>query len=165
MLNPIIDIKNELGNTFAFTEVSQLGPLISRIIGVIIAISAILFLLYFIWGGIQWITSGGEKTAVMTAKQRITAAIIGLILVLASWTIFTLVKYLFGIPPTQSKLTPKAQPSPKVEEYICPSGDRPSQDTCVGWWECRDRYGEGWYCETFKEQRGDVSWGWCCPSK
>ena len=98
MINIILNIKEELGDSFAFTETNQLGPLISKIVGILIAVSAILFLFYFIWGGIQWLSSSGEKTAVASAEQKLTAAFIGLIIVLASWAIFSLVKYMFGLP-------------------------------------------------------------------
>ncbi len=122
MISILLDIKKELGTSFAFTETSQIGPLISRIVGILIAISAILFLIYFIWGGIRWLTSSGEKTAVAEAKQKLTAAFIGLIIVLASWAIFTLVKYMFGLsdaPPTNRVDCCQVIGGDMIEPYNC----------------------------------------------
>lgn len=94
----LIDIETELGDYFKFTTVESLGPLISRIIGLVIGLAALLLLLYLIMAGIEWLTSGGEKTSVANAKAKITNAFIGLFIVLAAWAIFALVKYMFGIP-------------------------------------------------------------------
>lgn len=51
------------------------------VIGVIIAIA------YLIYGGIRWILSGGDKTAVDAARNHIVAAIIGLAIILAAFFI------------------------------------------------------------------------------
>ena len=40
---------------------TQIGTLISNGINVAIAVAAIAAFAYLIWGGIQWITSGGDK--------------------------------------------------------------------------------------------------------
>jgi hypothetical protein len=40
-----------------------------------------------VWGGFTWLTSGGSEEKVESAKKIISAAIIGLIVVLLSWAI------------------------------------------------------------------------------
>lgn len=47
-----------------------------------------------VWGGIRLITSGGDPKQVAAARQIITYAIIGLIVVLSSFSIIYLVAYL-----------------------------------------------------------------------
>ncbi len=75
----------------------DIGSFLSRIIGASLIIAAILSFLYLIWGGFQWITSGGDKTALEDARNRIVSAIVGLVIVAASWAIFQLVQQLiFG---------------------------------------------------------------------
>ena len=103
ILNILIPIKEEIGTFFKFTEVEHLGPLITDLISASISISFILVLIYLIWSGIQWLTSGGEKTAVAAARERMTAAFIGLMIVLSAWAIFILVQYLFGVPTESSE--------------------------------------------------------------
>ena len=48
-------------------------------------------------GGMQWITSGGDKTKLEAARKRITYAIIGLIVALMSFLIVNILGYLFGV--------------------------------------------------------------------
>lgn len=53
--------------------------------------------IFLIIGGIRWILSGGDKAAAESARGTLTAAIIGLIIVLAAWLIITIIETLFGI--------------------------------------------------------------------
>ena len=59
--------------------------------------AVLLTLFFFIWGGIQWITSGGEKEKVAGARKKITYAAIGLIITLLSFFIVNFVGGLFGV--------------------------------------------------------------------
>jgi succinate dehydrogenase/fumarate reductase cytochrome b subunit len=88
-----------LGGKGATTESggSIVGSLISSIVGVIFIFGFCLALLYLLLGGIQWITSGGDKAGLEGARNKITNAIIGLVILGASWAIFTLVGSFFGI--------------------------------------------------------------------
>ena len=63
-----------------------IGPFIQLIY--IIAVLAALF--YLIWGGFKWLTSGGDKTAVASAREHIIAAIIGLIVIFLSYFILNI---------------------------------------------------------------------------
>lgn len=111
MINSVLGIKIDIaeklgiGDTgpFRFVTVEDVGPLISKILGNIIVIAAIMLLFYLILSGIQWLTSGGEKTAVAAARERMTAAFIGLLIILSAWAIFTLIRYMFGIPPVPER--------------------------------------------------------------
>ena len=75
----------------------DIGNLISQGIGAAIIIAAVLALIYLVWGGISWITSGGDKTALEGARGRITNAIVGLIVVVAAYAIFKLVVSFIGL--------------------------------------------------------------------
>ena len=70
---------------------TNFADLISGILTVVIVIGALLVLLYLIWGGIDWITSGGDSGKTEKARNKITAAVIGLIILAASYAIFSLV--------------------------------------------------------------------------
>lgn len=76
---------------------SVIGGLISSIVGVVFIFGFLLTLLYLLTGGIQWITSGGDKAGLESARNKITHAIIGLVILGASYAIFTLVGGFFGI--------------------------------------------------------------------
>lgn len=66
---------------------------------------AIIALIFLIWGGIRWIMSGGDKAKVEAARGTIIGAIIGLVIVFASYIIiFFVLDALFGIKLNQLNL-------------------------------------------------------------
>lgn len=73
------------------------ADLIASLINGAILISALAVLLYLILGGFQWLTSGGDKGKTEGARNKITSALIGLLIVVASWAIFNLVLRFFGL--------------------------------------------------------------------
>lgn len=78
-------------------QIEDLGLFVSKLVGAALIISAILVFVYLVWGGIQWITSGGDKGKTEEARNRITAALVGLAIVAAAWAVIQLVTYFFGI--------------------------------------------------------------------
>ena len=79
--------------------VKNFGALLSAGIRAAIIIAAILTFAYLIWGGIQWITSGGDKAKYEEARNRITAALVGLAIVAAAWALMALIGYFFDVEP------------------------------------------------------------------
>jgi len=79
---------------FAFDNI---GKLISNAVALGLIIAALLVFVYLVFGGIQWITSGGDKAGVESARNRITAALIGLVIVAAAWAIIKIIEAFFGI--------------------------------------------------------------------
>ena len=73
------------------------GKFIANLVGVLLIIATILALGQLLQGGIQWITSGGDKTALEGARDRITNALIGLVLVFAAWSIYLVILRFLGI--------------------------------------------------------------------
>lgn len=69
---------------------------ISAIIGFLTIVAAIWFLIQFLIGGIAWITSGGDKNKLTEARERLTNAFIGLLVVVAGWAILALAGQFFG---------------------------------------------------------------------
>lgn len=70
---------------------------LARIFGGILGVAALLVLIYLLWGAISWITSNGDSAKVQKARDQITQAIIGLIVLAASTAIFMLVQNALGI--------------------------------------------------------------------
>ena len=60
-------------------------------------IAAIIAFVYLVLGGIQWITSGGDKTAMESARNKITHAVVGLVVVAAAYAIILLVQAFLGV--------------------------------------------------------------------
>ena len=77
--------------------VKDIGQLLSAGIQVALIIAAILAFAFLVWGGIQWIVSGGDKTNTQAARDRITMALVGLGIVAAAWALMKIIGYFFGI--------------------------------------------------------------------
>lgn len=79
-------------------KVTEFSPMIRGIIRIFFVIAVLLTFVFLLWGGIQWILSGGEKDKYEGARNRITAALIGLAIVALAWLIIKVVTYFFGLP-------------------------------------------------------------------
>ncbi|MBI2442553.1 MAG: hypothetical protein HYV40_01435 [Candidatus Levybacteria bacterium] len=73
------------------TSTLPFGTAFGTIIQFLFVIAVILALGFLVYGGIRWITSGGDKGGVETARNTIIAAIVGLILVFLAYVILNLV--------------------------------------------------------------------------
>jgi hypothetical protein len=73
------------------------GGIIQKLIQFLLVAGGIVFFFMLLWGGIQWIMSGGDKGQTEAARNRITAALVGLVIVFAAWAIASLIKSFFGI--------------------------------------------------------------------
>lgn len=81
----------------AQVQIQDLGKLISTGVSVVIIISGILVFVYLVWGGLEWLTSGGDKGKTESARNRITAALVGLAIIAASWALVQIIGYFFGV--------------------------------------------------------------------
>lgn len=75
----------------------NLGSVISTLLSFVMALAALIVFLYLIWGGIEWITSGGDKSKTENARNKITAAVLGLIVLAASYAILMLMLQVLGL--------------------------------------------------------------------
>lgn len=91
--DPSITIKPPSG----FNIITDIGLLISNAVSLLMIIAAVATFLYLVWGGLEWITSGGEKAGTEAAKSKITNAFIGLIIVFSAWAIMGIFEKFFGI--------------------------------------------------------------------
>jgi len=89
-----VNIDEQVKGYFGY---SNLGNFISNMISFAIIIASIAFAAFLIMGGFQYLTSGGDKTKTEEARSRITNALIGLVIVTASWAVWKIVVYFFGI--------------------------------------------------------------------
>lgn len=78
----------------------NVGALINAVLTFVMVLAALLVFLYLIWGGIEWITSGGDKGKTESARNKITAAIVGLIILAASYAILQLALNFVGLDIT-----------------------------------------------------------------
>lgn len=78
-------------------KITDIGVLISRVISVTFIIAGILTFAFLVFGGVEWLTSGGDKGKTEAARNRITAAVVGLAIVAASWALMKLIAFFFGV--------------------------------------------------------------------
>ena len=65
--------------------------LISQVIRYILGVIAIIATLMFIWGGVMMLTSAGNADRVRQAKETLSWAAIGIVVILLSWSIIRFV--------------------------------------------------------------------------
>lgn len=76
---------------------SFFGKLIPTLVGILLTIGAILFFFYFIYGAINYITAGGDKGNLESARTHIKNALVGLILMISVFAVTKLVESIFGL--------------------------------------------------------------------
>jgi hypothetical protein len=73
-----------------------LGELLSRIITTLTIVSGLAFVVYFMLGAFKWITSGGDQNKTEEAKRQLTQAAIGIIVVVVSYFIISIIGSVLG---------------------------------------------------------------------
>ena len=75
--------------------------LFTNVLGVIVPFAAVALFIMIPAGGFQYITSGGNPKATESAKNTLTYAILGMILVGAAFLILQLIENFTGAPVTE----------------------------------------------------------------
>ncbi|MFC1646962.1 hypothetical protein ACFL1A_01630 [Patescibacteria group bacterium] len=89
-----------------------LGGLIGALIGFLFIVAFLIALFFLITGGISWVTSAGDKSKLEVARDKITNAIVGLIIVAGVWAIMTVIAPFLGF-----EAFPEL-PLPTIEDLI-----------------------------------------------
>ena len=101
LLAQIPPIKNRAVDSLGNVPPEQaFGTIISGIVGFLLVLATIWAFVQIILAGINWISSGGDKSKLESAQQRITQGIIGLFIVFAACGIFLILLRFFGIIQT-----------------------------------------------------------------
>ncbi len=110
-LTPILAQKIDIRPGGEFSKLGNLTvpSIVSALIRITLVVAALVFFFILVIGGIKWIVSGGDKTQTEAARNQITAALVGLVIVFAAWAIIQLVQIFFGIDILQLTI-PTAQP-------------------------------------------------------
>lgn len=93
------EIKLQPGQNTQFGALGGLTVpnLISALIRLTVVVAAIVFFFILVIGGIRWIASGGDKAQTEAARNQITAALVGLVIVFAAWAIVALINTFFHV--------------------------------------------------------------------
>ena len=90
-------------------EGSKSGPAILQLfltnfITLALMAAGVLSFTMLLWGGISYITAGGDKEATQNAAKKISAALIGLVIAFSVFAIIKLVDTIFGTTITEFKI-------------------------------------------------------------
>lgn len=91
-----IELNKNVGEFSSLTNLT-IPSIVSGLIRMTLVIAAIVFFFILVIGGIKWIASGGDKAQTEAARNQITAALVGLVIVFAAWAILALIKTFFGV--------------------------------------------------------------------
>lgn len=79
-------------------DISTLSGIINIIVSFIYPLATILLFIYLVWGGFDFLLGRGNPEKVKLGQAKITAALVGFILLMASYIIVKLIISVFGLP-------------------------------------------------------------------
>ena len=85
-----VTIKQSVGTTFALGT-ADLESTVIQIVQWVLGLLGLIAVIMIIYGGFIWLTAGGNEDKIGSAKRIISAAVVGLIIVLLAWAIVTFV--------------------------------------------------------------------------
>ena len=102
------------GKAAGFTEEGQKEKSMIEITGgvikVVVSLLGVILACFLIWGGVQWMTSGGNEEQIKKAKGLINNAIIGLVIVVFAYAIAAFVINSLSEATEKKKKTSLRQP-------------------------------------------------------
>lgn len=78
-------------------DYTSIASIINNVVPFIIALAGIILFFVLMWGGFDYVTSQGAPEKLKTANAKITAGVIGFILLITSFLIVRILSYIFGI--------------------------------------------------------------------
>jgi len=103
----LCDNANTQGVNASFLCTVSVDTLVSRGLNLILFVAFVAALGFLIYGGIRWIISGGDKENTAKAKGTVTAALIGLVIVIGSWILLNVIFTFFGGGSVTNLVFPK----------------------------------------------------------
>jgi len=104
-----IQITTGSNSSFKGLQNITVQGMISGAISMVLIVVALVFFFILVFGGLRWVTSGGDEKKVGVARGQITNALIGLAIVFAAWAIMKLIGTVFGIDILGSLSIPSFQ--------------------------------------------------------
>ena len=83
----MISLGELIGGDPATFDLSRAGAALQVVTNWAVSLAGTAALIYLIWGGIQYLSSGGNSGQTEKAKQTITWSLIGLVVVISSYAI------------------------------------------------------------------------------
>jgi len=97
--NYLAQIVNVGGNEIKgpLVGINTLADVVNRLIIFIMPVGGVILLLVLIWGGYDYMMSGGAPEKIKSAQAKLTTAIIGFVLLITSYILVKVITMIFGI--------------------------------------------------------------------
>lgn len=92
-----IDLQQNLNGVAQGANGLSINGMVSGFLNLILIVAGLAFFFILVVGGVKWILSGGDKAHTEGARNQITAALVGLVIVFSAWAIAKLIDSFFGI--------------------------------------------------------------------
>lgn len=91
------DIQVNTGSNGLGFSIPTIGGLLTFVVKAFFVVAGVMALVYLLLGALAWITSGGDKAGVEKARDKIQAAIVGILMIVVVLAIvWTLEQVVFG---------------------------------------------------------------------
>ncbi len=74
-----------------------LEKVMSMVLGFFTILGGLMFIIFFVLGALSWLTAGGKPEQLKRAQEQLTNALIGLIIVVASYAVFYILGQILGL--------------------------------------------------------------------
>lgn len=88
-----LNFSGQAGGVLALTKITGA---VSSIVGFLTIIGSIWFMFQLLFGGYEWISSGGDTKKLANARQRIMNGFFGLVIIIGAWAMIAVVGQFFG---------------------------------------------------------------------
>ena len=96
----VFDAVNPLGELTGspyFDDFKTPGGIMTRVLQFAFPIAGLILFVMIVWGGFEILSGAADKKSMDAGRQRVTAAIIGFLLLFSSYWIAQVIEYIFGI--------------------------------------------------------------------
>lgn len=91
-VNPLV-----IFNSSQATQFQTPGGIMTRVLQFAFPLAGIILFVMIVWGGFEILAGANEKKSLDSGKQRVTAAIIGFLVLFCSYWIAQIIEYIFGL--------------------------------------------------------------------
>ncbi len=84
-------------NIICKIDAANPGGVIGSVVSFILFLAIFIAFIFLVIGGLKWMTSGGDKSAIESARNTIIAAIIGLVVAFLAYLIMSLILGFLGL--------------------------------------------------------------------
>ena len=74
-----------------------LPNMVSTFFSIMLVVVGIVFLFILVMGGLKWMMSEGDDKKLTVARNQVTNALVGLVIVFSAWALIALISQIFGI--------------------------------------------------------------------